>query len=63
MDLDEKEIIMDLKSIDKMEHSTGFGRKETLRMSIVLAFKNVTIQHTLTLIKAIFLYNRNPKAL
>lgn len=29
---------MDLKSIDKIEQSTGFGRSETLRMSLVLAF-------------------------
>lgn len=30
--------VMDLKSIDKIEQSTGFGRSETLRMSLVLAF-------------------------
>ena len=29
---------MDLKSIDKIEQSSGFGRKETLRMSVVLFF-------------------------
>jgi len=29
---------MDLKSIDKIEQSTGFGRSETLRMSLVLVF-------------------------
>jgi len=29
---------MDLKSIDKMEQSTGIGKSETLRMSLVLAF-------------------------
>lgn len=29
---------MDLKSIDKIEQSLGFGRKETLRMGIVLFF-------------------------
>ena len=29
---------MDLKSIDKIEQSTGFGRSETLRMGLVLAF-------------------------
>lgn len=37
---------MDLQSIDKIEQSSGFGRKETLRMSVVLLFMIGIILYT-----------------
>ena len=37
---------MDLKSLDKIEQSSGFGQKETLRMSAVLFFMIGIVMYT-----------------
>jgi len=41
---------MDLKSIDKIEQSTGFGRSETLRMGLVLIFMIGIVWYTNSII-------------